>query len=84
MQGQHRVGALVELPQVLRDMGRDAACVLASAGIEPGVLRNPENTLSFTELGKLLQTCVEATGCCTSGFLSASDRRPRASASWAG
>jgi len=69
MQGQHRVGALVELPQVLRDMGQDAACVLASAGIEPGVLRNPENTLSFTELGKLLQTCVEATGCSHFGLL---------------
>jgi AraC-like DNA-binding protein len=69
LQSQHRVGALVELPQVLRDLGQDAARVISSAGIDPSVLRNPENTLSFIELGKLVQTCVDATGCAHFGLL---------------
>ena len=69
LQGQHRVGALVELPQVLRDLGQDAGGVIASSGIEPVLLRNPENTLSFVELGRLLQTCVDATGCPHFGLL---------------
>ena len=69
LQSQHRVGALVELPQVLRDLGQDAIRVISSAGIDPGVLRNPENTLSFIELGKLVQICVDATGCSHFGLL---------------
>jgi AraC-like DNA-binding protein len=32
-------------------------------------LRNPENTLSFVELGKLLRACVAATGCQHLGLL---------------
>lgn len=69
LQGQHRVGALVEIPQVLRDLGQDPGRVIASAGIEPGVLRNPENSLSFIELGNLLRACVDATGCPHFGLL---------------
>lgn len=69
MEGQHRVGALTELPQVLRDLGRDAGDVIASAGIDASVLRNPENTISFAELGRLLQTSVDRTGCSHFGLL---------------
>ena len=69
MEGQHRVGALVELPQVLREMGKDAAKVIADAGINPDLLRNPENSLSFVELGRLLAVCVAATGCENFGLL---------------
>jgi AraC-like DNA-binding protein len=69
MEGQQRVGALVELPQVLRDIGEDPATVIAGAGIDPDLLRNPENSLSFVELGRLLQACVAATGCEHFGLL---------------
>jgi hypothetical protein len=63
VEGQHRVGVVAELPQVLRDLGADPAKVLPAAGIDPVVLRNPENVMSFIELGRLLQVCVAATGC---------------------
>jgi AraC-like DNA-binding protein len=69
MEGQQRVGALVELPQVLRDMGEDPARVIAGADINPDLLRNPENSLSFVELGRLLEACVTATGCEHFGLL---------------
>ena len=61
--GQQRIGALVEVPQILREMGEDPTTVIAGAGIEPDLLRNPENSLSFAELGRLVQACVAATGC---------------------
>jgi hypothetical protein len=58
--GQQRIGALVEVPQILREMGEDPTTVIAGAGIESDLLRNPENSVSFAELGRLLQACVAA------------------------
>lgn len=69
MDGKQRIGALVELPQILREMGKDPATVISGAGIDPNVLRNPENSLSFVELGRLLQACTSATGCEHFGLL---------------
>jgi AraC-like DNA-binding protein len=69
MEGQHRIGALVELPQVLRELGEDPTTVIEGAGINPERLRNPENSISFVELGRLLQACVTATGCEHFGLL---------------
>jgi AraC-like DNA-binding protein len=69
VEGQHRVGVVAELPQVLRDLGAEPAKVLSAAGIDPAVLRNPENHISFVELGRLFQVCVSATGCQHFGLL---------------
>jgi len=43
--------------------------VIADAGIEASILRNPENSLPFPEVGKLLRACVAATGCHHFGLL---------------
>ena len=69
MEGQQRIGVLVELPQVLREMGHDPATIIARAGINPDLLRNPENSLSFVELDRLLMACVAATKCQHFGLL---------------
>ncbi len=69
MSGQQRVGALVEVPQLLRELGEDPERVIAGAGISSEILRDPENALSFTEVGKLFQACVTATGCQHFGLL---------------
>ncbi|GEC52548.1 AraC-like DNA-binding protein [Bradyrhizobium japonicum] len=69
MEGRQRVGALVELPQVLRELGKDPAGVIAGAGINLDLLRNPENSISFIELGRLIEAGVAATGCQHFGFL---------------
>lgn len=69
MEGQQRVGALVEVPQVLRELSADPEKVIAGTGIDPAILRNPENALSFTEVGQLFQACVTATGCQHFGLL---------------
>jgi len=69
MEGQQRIGALVELPQVLRELGEDPATVISGAGLNPDLLRNPENSISFVELGRLLEACVAATRCEHFGLL---------------
>ena len=69
MEGQQRIGVIVELPQVLREMGEDPERLIASVGIDPDKLRNPENSISFVELGRLVQACVTATGCEHFGLL---------------
>lgn len=69
MEGQQRIGVIAELPRVLREMGEDPARVIAGAGVNPDMLRNPENSLTFVEVGRLIQACVTATGCEHFGFL---------------
>jgi AraC-like DNA-binding protein len=69
MEGQQRIGALVELPGVLREMGVDPATLISGVGIDPDLLCNPENSLSFVELGRLLEACVDATRCEHFGLL---------------
>lgn len=62
MHGQHRVGALIVVPQILRDLGVEPAPVLARARLEPNALRDAENAISFVQLGELMEACVAATG----------------------
>jgi AraC-like DNA-binding protein len=69
MEGQQRIGALVELPQVLRELGADPTAVISGVGINPDLLRNPENSLSFVELGRLVEAWVAATRCEHFGLL---------------
>jgi hypothetical protein len=47
----------------LIDLGVDPAIVLMKAGVEPATFANPENTLPYATLGRLVLACVEATGC---------------------
>ena len=67
--GAVRAGPLTGIPQLLRDLGQDPAVVFASADFDPRVLEDPENTVSFTRGGRLLETCVEATACPHFGLL---------------
>lgn len=69
MEGQQRIGVIVELPQLLREMGKDPIPLIASVGIDPDKLQDPESSLSFVEFGRLLQACVTATGCEHFGLL---------------
>jgi AraC-like DNA-binding protein len=58
-----------EIPQVLTALGVDPARVIRGAGIDPAILRNPENALSFPEVDRLFQVCVAATKCQHFGLL---------------
>jgi AraC-like DNA-binding protein len=67
--GQQRVGALAEIPQLLRELGADPAEVAAGAGLDLGMLHDPENSIPYTTAGKLLQTSAARTGCAHFGLL---------------
>jgi AraC-like DNA-binding protein len=46
----------------LVELGVDPATVLLKAGVQPAMFANPENTLPYAALGRLMAACVEATG----------------------
>jgi len=64
-----RVGALVVIPELLRELGQDPDPVIRSAGIEGSALQDPEAILTFEQVGRLFRACVEATGCEHFGLL---------------
>jgi AraC-like DNA-binding protein len=63
MESYQRVGPLTAIPSVLRQFDQDPAKVIASTGLEPKILDDAENAISFSEGGRLLQACVTATRC---------------------
>jgi AraC-like DNA-binding protein len=71
-EGRHRVGAMVIVPDVLREFGANPEAVLRAAGLPANALEDPEGGLTFPEVGRLLQACVAATGCEHFGHLFAS------------
>jgi AraC-like DNA-binding protein len=67
--GAVRAEPLAGIPQLLRDLGQDSTAVFAAADFDLRVLEDPENTASFTAVGRLLDTCVQATDCPHFGLL---------------
>ena len=64
-----RIGATIGLPAVLRDLGANPAELLAEVGIELALFDNPDNLLSFSARGRLLEHCAARTGCQHLGLL---------------
>lgn len=62
-QGWQRVGALTELPGVLRDFGIDAAAVAAAAGLQLADLDDREGRIPFPAACLLIKIAAERTGC---------------------
>jgi AraC-like DNA-binding protein len=68
-EGRQRVGVLREVPRVLQLFGADPLEVFRTAGLDPRILDNPDNEISFVAMGRLFQACVEATRCEHFGLL---------------
>jgi AraC-like DNA-binding protein len=60
--GEVRIGPVLALPAVLRELGVDPQRALAQAGIDAGAFDHPENRMRFDDLGRLLVLCVALTG----------------------
>ena len=58
-----RVGAIIAVPSLLAERGLDPVRVFAAVGLDPCLLDDPENRISFQDLGRLLAACADATGC---------------------
>lgn len=63
------VGALSELPQLLRDFGLDPWELLENHGVRRDMMQKPLTPLPALQHGRILQTAVEATGCAHLGLL---------------
>jgi AraC-like DNA-binding protein len=68
-QGIVRVAALLGVSPILRARGVEPADVLASVGLDPGILDHPDNCIAYSSAGRLLQRCADATGCMHVGLL---------------
>lgn len=68
-QGIVRVAALLGVTALLHERGVEPADVLASVGLDPGTLDDADNCIPYSTAGRLLQRCVETTGCMHFGLL---------------
>jgi AraC-like DNA-binding protein len=64
-----RIGTVLAIPEVLRQLGADPAAVLAEAGVDAALFDNPGNLITNVARGRLISHCVAATGCREFGLL---------------
>jgi AraC-like DNA-binding protein len=61
-EGAVRLAPLLGLPRLLVDHGVDADAFIRGAGCDPALFRNPENTIDFAAVGRLLVRTAAFTG----------------------
>jgi AraC-like DNA-binding protein len=64
-----RVGPILALPDVLTELGVEPRRAFANADVDAGLFDNPECTIDYQALGRLLTVCVKLTGCAHFGLL---------------
>lgn len=68
-EGLVRVGPLMELPAVVRDLGFDARKIFPAVGLDPTQFADPDARVPFVSASALLAQCVTLTGCPHLGLL---------------
>jgi hypothetical protein len=61
-EGYLRVGPLVEIPRILQERGIDPVELISSFGLDIMLFSDPENTVLFATVGRLLERCAARTG----------------------
>lgn len=61
--GAVRMASLLRLPALLAAMGADPDGVIRAGGGDPAAFDDPDKTMPFPVLGRLLDHCARATGC---------------------
>jgi len=64
-----RVGGVTEIAAVLEGFGFDPDEVFADAGIDPKLIGDPDNLISYAARDRLFRECVSRTGCQHFGLL---------------
>ena len=67
--GHVRVSVLVHLPEVLADLGVNPDAVIREAGFDPALFTDPENSILFRDVGRLVTHCATRTCCPHLGLL---------------
>ena len=68
VEGALRVAPLCVLPQLLADCGLDPDAELRELGFDPVFFNEPENTITFADMGHLLVGAAALTGCASLGL----------------
>lgn len=61
--GRIRIEPLREIPVLLAERRFDPTPALRRVGLDPHLFDNPENVISYGALDRLVEICVELTGC---------------------
>jgi len=69
MAGEVRIGPLMAVPDVLKELGVAPRNAFARAAIAPRFFRDPESRIPFGALAHLLTVCADMTGCDHFGLL---------------
>jgi AraC-like DNA-binding protein len=69
MEAVVRVGPLMGVAPVLRELGRAPEPIFDSAGLELNQFRDPDTEISYLAASRLLARCVASTGCQHFGLL---------------
>ncbi len=64
-----RIGGMLAIPAVLRQLESDPDQVLAEARVDAKLFDDPENLIPYLSRGRLLKHCVARTGCQHFGLL---------------
>jgi AraC-like DNA-binding protein len=64
-----RVGGLVEIPALLRELGADPSSVLSAAGLDPAFLNHIDNRIPADAVDRLFGAAADLTGCSPIGLL---------------
>ena len=67
--GLVRVGPLMGLAQLVRDLGHDPQAAFERQRLAPDDFSDPDLEISFVRAGKLIESCVAETGCPHLGLL---------------
>ncbi|MBK8754354.1 MAG: AraC family transcriptional regulator [Candidatus Competibacteraceae bacterium] len=68
-EGSLRVGPLIGVFQVLRELEVDPAEIMADVGLDLSLFDDPENSIPFATMGRLLKVCAAQTHCAHFGLL---------------
>lgn len=60
--GYIRIGVTMSVPDILASLGVDPQALCREAGVPWGIFTDPDNCLPMTDLGRLVELCVRATG----------------------
>ncbi len=64
-----RMGPLLPVPALLRELGVDPSPLLASAGLDTALFGDADNRASYAQLSQLLELSARSTGCPHFGLL---------------
>ena len=67
--GEIRVAPVGGIPELLREFAIAPGPLLKTFGLTEEFFHNPDNPISFVQVGRLLKTCARETGCEHFGLL---------------